>query len=164
MDQLGLIDEAAIAQEQFALIANWMEGNHPEYASIIDDVDALTKEHDKIELFFVNRQIDISEDNLRSHCTDLKDWLRKTEDEIEATTGHPLNPNLPKKPCGCQKKGGKGQSKGNTCCCNERQWLLWLVTASIFLILINLKQYIVAAIFTIAAIVIARPKFIQDVL
>lgn len=162
MDQLGLIDKTALAQEQFQLITNWMEGNHPEYASIIDNVDALTSEHNKIELFFAHDQISVSEDNLRKHTTDLKDWLRKTDDEIKSTTNYLFKEKLSNKPCGCQKKGGKG--KGKACCCKERQWLLWLAIASIFLILINLKQYIVAAIFAIAAIVIAKPKFLQDVL
>lgn len=158
MDQLGLIDEKAVAQEQFQLINNWMQGNHPEYASIMDNVDALTQEHDKIELFFMNGQLDVSEDSLIQHTSDLKDWLRKTEEEITASCSVSQGP-FPDTPCGCKKKVTKRML--SPCCCKSRQWLLWLALAAIFLILINLKQYVVAAIFAIAALLISQPKLLK---
>ena len=161
MQQLGLIDETALAKEQFELITSWMEGNHPEYASIMDDVDALTREHDKIELFFLHGNLAVSADNLRNHATDLKDWLRKTEEEIEQSTSYLFEEKLSNPSCGCKKKG---KAKRKACCCQQRQWLLWLALAAILLIFMNLKQYVVAGIFAIAVLVIAKPKLLQDVL
>ena len=159
MNQLGLIDESALAQQQFELINNWMEGNHPEYASILDDVEALTQEHDKTELFFAHKQLDISENNLITYSSDLKEWLRQSDDQLKQSTDALLEERFSAKPCGCQNK-----PKAKGCCCKAKQWLLWLALASVFFILINLKQYLVASIFVIAALVISKPKFLHDVL
>ena len=158
MNDLGLIDEDAAATMQFDLVTNWMEGNHPAYTSLFDDVDALVKEHDKIEQFFAYQKSQISESSLRAHHNDLKNWLRKTDEQIAAYTSQDFEIEFASSSCACQRKAQKA------CCCKKTTWLLWLALAMLLLILINMKHYLVAVIYAVAVLVLAQPKFLKDVL